>query len=484
MNEHDALNVTAVRAVETADRARTLWSDADRAWASRAAAQVVGEGAAPQAFVARRAALAFERLSDRFAPLRKTVQAVRWRGWIGPAISLAAFLAGIAIDRVGTTQRINLLAPPVLALLLWNLAVYIALVASPIVRVARPHDTTAGPLRRAVVRLAGRLERMPRREAKSPLGAALAGFASDWSARAASLYYARAARILHIAAAAFAAGVIAGLYMRGLALEYRATWESTFLDAATAQRLLAWALWPGSAVSGIPVPTVADLEAMRTSGAPASANAAQWLHLIAATVAVVVIVPRLLLAAWDGMLERYRASHVVVPLDEPYFQRMLRGFRGGSLRVTVVPYSYRVPQPSLAGLQALVSRAFGGSASLVVSSPVAYGDEGTPAMPKIDGAGPAIALFNLAATPEREAHGAFVDELAAGAGPHPTIVLVDDGPFRERAGDDAARLDERRRSWRELFAERGVEPLFVDLRAPDLAAVEAEIEARLEPQPS
>ena len=34
MNEHDALAVIAVRAIETADRERALWSDADRAWAT------------------------------------------------------------------------------------------------------------------------------------------------------------------------------------------------------------------------------------------------------------------------------------------------------------------------------------------------------------------------------------------------------------------------------------------------------------------
>ena len=42
--ESTALDLTAVRALETADRTHTLWTDADRAWASRAAAEVVGQG--------------------------------------------------------------------------------------------------------------------------------------------------------------------------------------------------------------------------------------------------------------------------------------------------------------------------------------------------------------------------------------------------------------------------------------------------------
>ena len=74
----------------------------------------------------------------------------------------------------------------------------------------------------------------------------MAALTADWARVAAPLYAARAARILHLAAAALALGVIAGLYVRGLAFEYRATWESTFLDPAQVRALLAAALAPGA----------------------------------------------------------------------------------------------------------------------------------------------------------------------------------------------------------------------------------------------
>lgn len=480
MNEHDALLVTAVRSVESADGSRTLWSDADRAWASRAAAEVVGESAPPNVFLARRAALAYERLRTRYAPLRNVVNAVRWRSWIGVVIVVIAFVIGVAIDRIGTSQRINLLAPPVLALLAWNVAVYFVLAWQAMRRATSAGRVSTGPGRRALVTLAGRLHRLPRHDAASPLGAAIATFASNWATCAAPLYYARAARILHVAAALLALGVLTGLYLRGLAFEYRATWESTFLDATTVQRLLAWLLWPGSIVTGIPIPTVQELEAIRTSDAPASANAASWLHLIAATVAVVVIIPRLVLAGFAYALEHYRATRMPVSPDAPYFQRVLRGFRGGPLRVTVYPYSYHVAPASLAGLQSLVSRIFGGSASLVVHSPVAYGSEDEMRSRDKDAIGPTLALFSLAATPEREAHGALVSNLQAVAAGHAVIALIDEAPFREKSGEDARRLDERRASWREILAERSIEPVFVDLRKPDLTALETEFESRLD----
>jgi len=480
MNEHDALAVTAVRAIETADRERTLWTDADRSWASRAAAEVVGERADSDAFVARRARLALERLSERYPPLRKAVAVLHWRRWIGIAIIVLAFVAGIAIDRLAGGRQINLLAPPVLGVLAWNLVVYALLLASPLLRALGAHDFARGPLRRAIARVAGGIDRLPRREAKGPLGKAITTFVDDWSRRAAPVYNARAARLLHWAAAALACGIVAGLYVRGIAFEYRVTWESTFLDAATVHRILSIALAPGAFVTGFPIPSVDELNAMRLGASPAAANAATVLHLLAATVAIVVVVPRLLLGFTAWGIEKHRRARVDVALTDPYHQRVLRGFRGGPVRVKVIPYSYRVPPDALTGVQSVVRRAFGGSASLVVTSPVEYGGEDalTPASLPDEG-GPAIALFNLSATPEREAHAAFVDRLRAAAGQQPVIILIDESTFAGRSEVDTARLDERRKIWHALLAERGGNPVFANLANPDLAAIESEIDSRL-----
>src|SRR6185503_21351834 len=120
------------------------------------------------------------------------------------------------------------------------------------------------------------------------------------------------------------------------------------------------------------------------------------------TVAVVVIVPRLVLALLAGMVERHRSTHFALPLDEPYFQRLLRGYRGGATRVRVIPYSYTPPAASIAGLEAVVARAFGGSAATSIASPVAYGAEDPlTGIPKAGAGTTLVALFNAAATPER-----------------------------------------------------------------------------------
>ncbi len=487
MDETSALEITAIRAVETRDRARRLWTDADRSWASRAAAEVVGEEADATTFVARRARLALERIGKTHHSVPRAVHALRWRPWVAWLIVAGAFVAGIVIDRFGGAQRVNLLAPPVFALLLWNLGVYVTLAVGSVLRLGT--DRGAGPLRSLLVRVAGRTGRPAGKvhaatdEGDGSISACVAAIPRDWARLASRLYAARSARILHLAAALLALGTIAGLYTRGLAFEYRASWESTFLDAGQVRSLLAVALAPGAWVTGRPIPDATEIEALRS---PGSANAAVWLHLMAASVLVVVVVPRLALAALVRVVERHRARHLPVALDEPYFQRLLRGYRGGPVRLTIVPYSYTLPPAAIAGLEAIVARVFGGSAALTVEAPVAYGEEDAFARrPALVHQGPLIGVFSLTATPEPEAHGTFLTALAARRDPAwPLLAILDESAFRSRWGSDAPRLAERRVLWRDFLAEQRVTPVATDLADPDLAAVEAMIDAALRAPPA
>lgn len=475
MDERTALAVTAVRAVETADRERTLWTDADRSWASRAAAEVVGADAPQVAFVARRAHLALERLEQRRQDFARFAAGWRWRPWVGTAIVALAFVAGAAADAVGGAQRINILYSPVLPLVAWNLVVYALLAGGFVVRYGEA--SAPGPVRRAVARLAGVVRRQrSESRADDPSPRAQRLFVAEWSALATPVYAARAARILHVAAAALALGVIAGLYVRGLAFEYRATWESTFLDASAVRGIVAVAYWVGAEVTRIPVPDVAQVAAIR---APASENAALWLHLMAATLAAVVVVPRLLLAIGARVLERYREAHLLDDLRDPYFARLLRGFHPGTATVRVVPYSYEATPALLAALEGLLGRALGGNVALAVAAPVAYGDEDRmPADAGIADDAPLVVLFNATATPEPEAHGRMLATLKPRA--RPLVAVIDEAAFNARWPDAAARRNERRALWRALCAEHALTPVFVDLAQPDAEAVEPALEAALE----
>ena len=294
MTEDQARQVVLLQAQETAPE-NPHWSMEDRAWATRQALATVGDSAAPEVFVSARATLALQRL----LPRDRTAQ--RWlarRGWhtAGPWLAvLIGLAAGVGMDQLMPSQRVNLLAPAVWAVVAWNLVVYLGLL----------WPGSGGALQRWLAAWGtGRAE----------------GATALWLQHAWPLTLKRSAVLLHAAAAALGLGLMAGLYLRGLVLDYRAGWESTFLDAATVQRVLEVLLAPASAVNGIAVPDVAPLQL--APGAPARASAAPWIHLYGATLLLAVVLPRAALALWAAARARWLAGHFALPLDTPYFETL------------------------------------------------------------------------------------------------------------------------------------------------------------------
>ena len=140
-----------------------LWTAEDRAWASRLALETAGTAAAPAQFLAERARNALQRLAPRDAAVRRWLDKPAWRQrWIVAALA-AGLLLGLALDSLGGSQRINLLAPPVWGTIAWNLLVYFSLLwgwlgpACPPLHVLRrtlgrwlwPTSAASGPLQQA-----------------------------------------------------------------------------------------------------------------------------------------------------------------------------------------------------------------------------------------------------------------------------------------------------------------------------------------------
>jgi hypothetical protein len=341
------------------------------------------------------------------------------------------------------------------------------LVASYVVHYGEPRPE--GPLRRWLAFLAtgGTSAR-----ARGPAATrrAFVALVADWSERAAPLYAARAMRILHLAAAALALGVLAGLYVRGIGLAYLADWQSTFLDAATVRRIAAIAYAPGEWLTGLAVPGVDAIAAMQ---APAGVNAAAWIHRMAATVALVILAPRLVLALAAWLVERHRAARVAMPVDDPYFARLLRGLRGGVARVRVVPYAHAPAGGVVAGLEAVVARVFGGATALTVTAPVPYGDD---VVPSLDPSATNVVLFDASATPEREVQGAALATLAGRGG---ALACVDESAWAAHWADEPSRIAERRAAWQRLGEDARMPLVIAAFAHPDLAAAENAIESAL-----
>lgn len=479
------------------------WTEADATWASDAARRRVGETAAAEQFVAERARQGLSRLADRAPALRRTIHRLTLgSGHHGQALVMfvvvAALAAGAVADAVGGEGRIHLLAPPLLVLLGWNVLVYGALAVSGLAALAGRGEPAPAVLRRLAARAvawtgdgaaAWRGRRGDRTQlSDASVAAALQRFADQATPMAAAIWSARGAALLHGAAAALAAGALASLYLRGLAFEYRAGWDSTFLDPDQALALVSVVLGPASSVTGLTLPDAASFAGLRFSTGPGE-NAARWIHLWAATLLAAVVLPRTLLAVLAATRAARRERRVDLPWSEPYFARLAAAAGGRDLVLRLLPFGHRPGPGARPALAESVHRAFGPRASVHLLEPLAEGDEEADVARAAGGSDGGsrwlVGLLPLTATPERETHGRFLQALDLRRAPgQPRLLLVDEAGFGARLDpvDAATRRDQRRAAWHALAADLDHTPVFIDLGGqPIPLQVQDQLVAALQP---
>jgi hypothetical protein len=332
------------------------------------------------------------------------------------------------------------------------------------------------------------------------LAEALSRFVGDWYEASRPLLLARATRLFHVCAAAVGIALIGGLYLRGMALDYQAGWESTFLDAQQVRQVLTVVYAPASALTGVSIPDAAHLESIRFRDGSGGERAARWIHLLAATGLLFIVLPRLALAALSTLAVWRWSLRAPLPGSlVPYFRSVFSGVEGvvGRGIVAVVPYAYEPGPDALARLRTLLPAALGENLAVDMRTPVRYGEE-EAFVANLADRGAAIAdtlvlLLNAAATPEDENHGAViagVRDWLARVRPHAQLlVLLDEGPYRARMalqGGATDRVAQRRDTWRAFVEARGMAACFLDLAAssqpPDVQALECLREALWQPQ--
>jgi hypothetical protein len=510
MTESDLRAVLLLRAVERA--APPGWSVDDGQWAGQEARRQVGEQATAEAWLVQRARLGLVRLGDRGGRLAWLATGVAgWGRWAAALVLAVAALLGAVGDGLGGGQVVNLLAPPLLALLVWNLGVYAVLLGSVLRRLGRrgatagrnlgartpsPGALLAGPLRRAVLALGQRCTAVTGRAASHthPAGLSTAQpgtgsaaadavalqFGRDWLVASTPLQTARLAALLHAAAALLALGAVVSLYSRGLVLDYRAGWDSTFLSPAAVHRLLATVLGPASALSGLALPDgagVSGVAGLRLASGGGE-GAARWIHLWSLTLGLAVLLPRSLLAALVLLRARGLAAKLPLPADFDDLQALLRSASSQALPVAVLAYSYALDAPRQARLPRLLAAQFGPGAQLRFQAlPMGAEDDLPRWLAAVAGtagattagaapAGAVVVLFALTATPERETHGALLQALAVQLpAATPRVVMLDESGFRARfvGRDGAERLAQRRAAWSALLQDTGQTARFIDL---------------------
>ena len=480
MNEAQARQFLLVKSVESEDRDGALLTREDRAQADQA-----GRSGGTRDYLARRAEFAAVRLETRHPRVGDVLRYARWPRWLGWLVPVSALLFGFASNEIDSSKHMNIIAFPLIGMFAWNFAVYLGIIAAGLTGIARGGAKGQGFLAKMVSRLSQRAaERM---KAQDNMGRALATFLGDWNAASAKLTSARASRTLHLGAALFAVGVIGGLYLRALGIEYRAGWESTFLGADAVHRIVSLLLGPASTLTGVALPDAAHIAALRWSAGSSGENAGPWIHLYAASAALFVIAPRLLLAAWNGMTAWRLAHHFAVPGREDFYvRRLLRSVEGGAGAVRVTPYAYRPPDAAIERLTRLIRAAFGDAARVQIDSAVDYGAEDE----WLDTAGLApetdhhLLLFNLSSTPEAENHGAFArgvtGRIKAAKSGTATAALLDESSYRQRLGAQAgsdARLRARRAAWEDMLHGAGLPVFAADLEGEEEIALIKRLEA-------
>jgi hypothetical protein len=477
VKEEAARRLALIRAVENEDPSERLLTRDDRLYATGAALAELGPQGNDRGgrrrdddFLERRSALAFDRLAARYPAIAKADRRARWPGWLDWGLPLAALVLGFASNAVDG-RRLSIIAFPMLGMILWNLAVY-GLLALKALRSLGPARSKAHPFAGLIQRFAG-AGRDPV-SAQQPVAGALGRYLRDWMAWSAPLTNSRAARVLHVSAAAVAIGLLIGMYLRALGTEYRAGWESTLLGPQAVHTLVHFMLWPASLVIGIQLPDLSQVQQLRWGAGSMGENAGRWLHLYAASALIFIIVPRLVLAGWNALRVARLKSRFPIPGQEDFYvRRLTRSVRGDGAVVRIIPYSFHPPQTARTQLERVLADVLGERTRIILERPIEYGgeDEWVDRLDLRQGdVDHLIILFNLSATPEAENHGALIAgarrriaEAKSGAG---LVVLLDEASMRQRLGGGAeARVESRREAWEAMLRQYNAAPLSLNLDA-------------------
>lgn len=370
-------------------------------------------------------------------------------------VMVPAFIAGLLINGLGPSQRVNLLNFPLLVLLLWNIGVFALTLLLP-----HLEKHSNGPLLRSLstglAKMSGMLEKGPWHHVTLPGSTDLwwvrqsaERFMNLWWVQGHPVIISRVRHLLHLGAACLALGVILSMYFRGLVLDYQATWESTFLSPAHVHAILHGLLGPAAWLLGLPFPQVEDIAQLQ---APGHGSAGLWIHMWALTGFVGIVLPRLILAWISSRSARKAAESFTLPLDEPYYLQLLSPDRGGGTQIDIVPYSY---QPSPAAMEFLgkcLLDLIGNQATLYWREPLPYGQESFDWLKATSSPQTVVILCNLAQTPEAEVHGeifrALQTQIDALKGQHQLLLLLDQEPYRHLA--HSGHMVERQQTWQRL----------------------------------
>ena len=400
--------------------------------------------------------------------------------WVLAAVLLGALLIGFVGHSVLDPHRVDLLSPALIGVVVWNLLIYLLLAASwlwglfkrkpAITALLQPTDKGSDDDDAAAALAAQPVApnswwqklRAPRKwqlARGNSLRKMALNFERNWWQASQGIRRAQWLMVLHLGAALFALGALASLWMTGLTREYQVGWESTFLSADDVLRLLNTLFLPVQQLFGQPAWNLDEIQALQGWRMADASTGSRWVVAYSQLLALAVIMPRVLLALWQGLRAAWLQRHMSLPLQQAYFQKLQRDWAGRATALQVLPYSLEITPERLALLQQHVRHVYGAGAQLTVLPVLAYGAELSGKQvtkgSDISEAMQNVLLLNMAATPEAEIHGELLSQLRNRWGAQAEVWLWA-FDFRERNSGAPGRVKERQYLWQEFVRSAGL----------------------------
>lgn len=358
-----------------------------------------------------------------------------------------ALIVGFAFDHIANPSgTINLIALPLLGLLLWNLVVY-GVIALGVVLNFFQHPlkwswfSALVPMKRLLKAqpawLRHGLQGLIRWA--TPSGTVPPGFWPLWLQARQAKTQALLIQTLHIAAAALALGMMLSLWTQGLTTEFTVGWESTWLSATQVQTIVQtlYGWLPTDFLWGV-APWPADFQSLNLKLAHSLTTLTQTQALLCRMLwllALVIVCPRLLLA-WS--IRRQRVPYVLPTLHAPAAPQA-----DPTTHPWTILYNANVPLSFQSALQAW-HRQTTPPATLCIESEINLHWQVEPLRTLPSKA--YFLIWNGSETPELEIHGEQLQALLKRA--FDVVVWIDMRRFVERFDPQSTRYQERVHSWK------------------------------------
>lgn len=473
--------ILAIQAIEQSDPEGRIFSDSDLKDSAVIAGAPLPKSASEseiESFLDERAELLQIRALNRHPAKSRWIQEDAKRHRFGIAAIGLLILAGIAgflSNELGPEKRINILSFPLLGIMGWSLLVSAREIfllfqrrdafstegwADGVLRWLRPPPPTVSATNPD--------------ESETLLEAARSLFYRRWAKLTLPMTYARAKTLLHSVAIALALSAVGGMYLKGLANEYRAVWESTFFSDGTSLRpFLEIVLGPAAAILGDDLPDPAALDALHWQSSEKEIpgeNAARWIHWYALTIGIYVIAPRLLFAGiWRWRVRNFEKTLPYRSISPGYFDHLLAISTGAAREFHLVPYGISLEEGRKRLIERQLEAHLRSPVELHFEEPVGFGEEEDLSSLELSSSTNVVPFLNFSSTPEKETHLQLIRSLEEKSETPIPFVVLDATEFdRKSSGlrDAEKRKVDRENAWKHLLVDEPRELILVSAMAP------------------